>query len=88
MAQVTEALSEALETAIIAQKLGPVARRILLDIAKRLEKGAAQYGPENGGDFSDNRDWTKEAREEGLDMIVYLLRGTMTAEKPAQVSQP
>jgi hypothetical protein len=50
------------------RQLGPNARRILLRLADRLATGAKQY-PE---DFTQRRDWDREAIEELLDAACYL----------------
>lgn len=51
---------------IFIAKLGPNGREVLFEVAKRLEKGAVQYG-----DFDTERDWNREILEEDLDGIVY-----------------
>lgn len=38
-------------------------------LAERIEFGAGKYGPLH---IDNSRDWVKEAREEALDMSVYL----------------
>lgn len=47
-----------------------MAEHDLCDVAKRLLVGLTQYGPLNL--LSDARDWRKEAREEWLDLQVYI----------------
>lgn len=42
--------------------------RVIRAIAKRLQKGAREYG---GLNISNGRDWSRELREELLDAIVY-----------------
>lgn len=49
--------------------IGPNAKKILLDMARRLEKGAVQYGDFDGANA--NRDWDQETYEEHLDALVY-----------------
>ena len=46
--------------------LAPNGQRLLLALARRLVLGQQRYG-----DFP-TRDWTREAREEALDLAVYL----------------
>ncbi len=43
-------------------------RRVLLRIAKRLLEGQLMYGPL----FVGKKDWKREAKEEAMDMAVYL----------------
>lgn len=54
----------------IAALLGEDERRVLTEIALRLEVGAAQYGALDIA--KDRRRWTTEASEEFLDASVYL----------------
>lgn len=54
----------------IAALLGEDERRVLTEIALRLEVGAAQYGRLQIA--SDRRSWTTEASEEFMDAAVYL----------------
>ena len=61
-------------------RLGPNGKRVLMQVAKRLEIGAGKYG-----DFVDSRDMDKEAREELLDAIIYAAHGvrlTQAGEVP------
>lgn len=51
--------------------LGPNARRILLEVARRLEIGLAH------GDFEKPHNWKKEKREELLDFVVYEIADTL-----------
>jgi len=48
------------------RRLGPNAQRILLRVAQRLAAGT-EYG-----DFTQGKDWDREAQEEAIDMAVYL----------------
>lgn len=49
-------------------ELKPNARRVLEEVARRLLDGQRAYG----ADFDDDRDMVQEAREEALDLAVYL----------------
>ena len=55
-----------LELAIIYDGLGMRGQALLLELARRLEKGSNEHG-----DFERPLDWTREAFEEDLDGIVY-----------------
>lgn len=55
-------------TELVAQ-LEPDAVRVMERIAERLVMGRKQYGDL---DLTKPRDWKKEAREEALDLSVYL----------------
>lgn len=55
--------------------LGDDERRVLLVIAERLSRGAAQYGQLDVS--RDTRDWKQEAHEEFLDASVYLAVRTL-----------
>lgn len=57
-------------------QLGDDERRVLVAIAKRLAKGATQYGPLCVA--ADQRDWGREANEEFLDATVYLAIRTLS----------
>lgn len=48
--------------------LGPRERRVLTEFAVRLLAGQKAYGQLTNG----KKDWRKEAKEEALDMAVYL----------------
>lgn len=52
----------------IVQQLHPREQRVLRRIAVRLLTGQALFGPLSYG----KKDWTKEAKEEAMDMAVYL----------------
>lgn len=54
----------------IAALLGEDERRVLTEIARRLECGAAQYGALDIA--KDRRRWSTEASEEFMDAAVYL----------------
>lgn len=56
-------------------RLGDDERRVIIAIAKRLVRGAEQYGHLDIA--SDKRDWTREANEEFLDATVYLAIRTL-----------
>ncbi len=56
--------------------LGPNARRILLEVAKRLDIGRTH------GDFETPHDWNKEKREELLDFLVYEIADTLKMGGP------
>ena len=53
----------------ITAGLGPDELRVLVLIAERLARGRSQYGKLRIE--SDSRDWSREAREEALDLCVY-----------------
>lgn len=61
-------MSRSLES--IVALLGEDERRVLTEIALRLEMGAGQYGALSIA--KDRRSWTTEASEEFLDASVYL----------------
>jgi hypothetical protein len=68
---------DAEELARLASELGPVERRILVELAQRLRDGERRYGRFNLS--TDRRDFRAEAAEEALDLAIYaaaqLLRG-------------
>lgn len=51
------------------EPLGPNALRVLVHIAERLAVGAKEYR----SDFDEGRDMMREAYQEGLDLLVYLV---------------
>jgi hypothetical protein len=59
---------------IYARVLGPNARIVLLELARRLSIGAI-----NHGDLHP-RQWKQELREELLDALVYMTIDTLSAE--------
>jgi len=58
------------ELASVVAELGTDEHRVLLVLAKRLLLGQAAYGRLDLA--HDRRDWTAEARDEALDLSVYL----------------
>lgn len=58
-----------LELEEIFEVLEPQARLVLLDIARRLKAGQAEYGRMDV--FTDKRDFFAEAAEEATDFVVY-----------------
>jgi len=56
-------------------RLGDDERRVLFAIARRLDRGSAQYGRLDIA--RDHRDWTKEENEEHMDAVVYATIATL-----------
>ena len=54
----------------IAEQLSPDARKVLLAIARRMQKGQEQYGLLHLD--VDPRDWRNEIAEELMDALVYM----------------
>lgn len=65
----------------IAALLGEDERRVLTEIALRLEVGAAQYGALDIA--RDRRQWSTEASEEFMDAAVYLAIAMLRARGDA-----
>jgi hypothetical protein len=55
------------ELADCYDQCGPRARVVLLSLARRIARGATEYGD----DFERPADWRKEAQAERLDEIIY-----------------
>lgn len=51
-----------------ARKLGPLEREVVDEIAQRVKDGQDKYGKLTIG----KKNWTKEAKEEVLDLCVYM----------------
>lgn len=60
--------SDAAALAAYFEMMGPMERRVLLQLALRLLNGQTAYGKLKPG----KKDWRKEAKEEALDGMVYL----------------
>lgn len=56
------------EISRVAHGLGLNAQRVLLEVAKRLDKGAREHGD---FDPAQRRNWAREEADEHLDAIVY-----------------
>lgn len=70
---------------LCATSLGPRARRLLIRIAERLQKGAREHG-----DFDPKirRNWRAEASEELLDATVYLTLDLLEASEEPLIVEP
>lgn len=60
--------------------LEPQAQDVLLDIARRLRAGQAEYGRMDV--HKDPRDFLDEAAEEAMDIVVYAAMNRRREEKP------
>jgi hypothetical protein len=65
----------------------PVVERVRAELLRRAERGFATYGVTMLRDDLSLQDWLQQAKEEALDLAVYLERILMKLESDGQAHQ-